>query len=123
MWQPVYKKGAADVRFGMGVPKPVTASRRETRVPMEVGVQITGHPVMPGTETTFTENVSPRGARVLSVRRWKPGDRLTIATLTGSFRAVARVAYCQLVPESGFAVGLEFLEPNGNWVVADSMAH
>ena len=110
------------MRFGMGVPKPVTASRRETRVPMEVGVQITGHPVMPGTETTFTENVSPRGARVLSVRRWKPGDRLTIATLTGSFRAVARVAYCQLVPESGFAVGLEFLEPNGHWVVADSMA-
>jgi hypothetical protein len=89
---------------------------------MEVGVQITGHPALPGTETTFTENVSSRGARVLSARRWKIGDRLTIATLTGSFRAVARVAYCQLVPETGFAVGLEFLEPKGNWVVADSMA-
>lgn len=110
------------MRFGMGVPKSVVAPRREARVPMEVGVQITGHPALPGTETTFTENVSPRGARVLSVRRWKPGDRLTIATLTGSFRAVARVAYCQLVPESGFAVGLEFLEPSGNWVVADSFA-
>jgi hypothetical protein len=90
---------------------------------MEVGVQITGHPALPGTETTFTENVSPRGARVLSTRRWNPGDRLTIATMTGSFRAIARVAYCQLVPESGFAVGLEFLEPKGNWVVADSLAH
>jgi hypothetical protein len=110
------------MRLGTGIPKVGTAPRRETRVPMEVGVQITGHPVMPGTETTFTENVSPRGARVLSVRRWKPGDRLTIATLTGSFRSVARVAYCQLVPESGFAVGLEFLEQNGKWVVADSLA-
>ncbi|MGA7854951.1 MAG: hypothetical protein WCA15_16620 [Candidatus Acidiferrales bacterium] len=90
---------------------------------MEVGVQITGHPALPGTETTFTENVSPRGARVLSTRRWKPDDRLTIATMTGSFKAIARVAYCQLVPESGFAVGLEFLEPNGKWVVADSLAH
>jgi hypothetical protein len=106
--------------FGMGVPKTFNASRRETRTPMEVGVQITGHPGMPGTETTFTENVSPKGARVLSVRRWKQNDRLTIATPTGSFRALARVAYCQLVPEEGFAVGLEFLEPNGNWVVADS---
>lgn len=106
--------------FGMGVPKTFTAPRRETRVPMEVGVQISGNPALPGTETTFTENVSPRGARVLSVRRWKQNDRLTIATLTGSFRALARVAYCQLVPEEGFAVGLEFIEPNGNWVVADS---
>ncbi|MFY9804728.1 MAG: hypothetical protein WA211_12250 [Candidatus Acidiferrales bacterium] len=106
----------------MGIPKVSTAPRRETRVPMEVGVQISGHPALPGTESTFTENVSPRGARVLSVRRWKPGDRLTIATLTGSFRAIARVAYCQLVPESGFAVGLEFVEPKGNWVVADSFS-
>ncbi|MGA9145624.1 MAG: hypothetical protein WB007_17875 [Candidatus Acidiferrales bacterium] len=106
--------------FGMGVPKTFSAPRRETRVPMEVGVHITGHPALPGTETTFTENVSPRGARVLSVRRWKQNDQLTIATVTGSFCALARVAYCQLVPEEGFAVGLEFIEPNGQWVVAES---
>ena len=106
--------------FGMGGPKTFNASRRETRTPMEVGVHIVGHPEIPGMEATFTENVSPRGARVLSVRRWKQNDRLTIATSTGSFRALARVAYCQLVPQEGFAVGLEFLEPNGKWVVADS---
>ena len=90
---------------------------------MEVGVHITGHPALPGTETTFTENVSTRGARVLSMRRWNIGDRLTISTLTGSFRAIARVAYCQNKPESGFAVGLEFVEPSGNWVVADALAN
>jgi hypothetical protein len=109
------------MRFGMGVPKDMVAPRREPRIPMEVGVHITGHPALPGTETTFTENVSPRGARVLSVRRWKTDDRLTITTLTGSFRSLARVAYCQMVPETGFAVGLEFIEPNGKWVVADSI--
>lgn len=102
--------------FGIGVSKS-TAPRCEMRVPMEVGVQITGHRALPGTETTFTENVSSRGARVLSTRRWKRNDQLTIATLTGSFRAVARVAYCQSVPERGFAVGLEFLSPRGSWVV------
>jgi hypothetical protein len=90
---------------------------------MEVGVHITGHPALPGTETTFTENVSARGARVLSVRRWKTDDRLTLTTLTGTFRSLARVAYCQLVPETGFAVGLEFIEPDGKWVVADSHAN
>ena len=108
------------MRFGMGVPKGVIAPRREARIPIEVGVQISGHLIEPGTETTFTENVSPRGARVLSTRRWQQNDRLTISTLSGSFRSLARVAYCQMVPDSGFAVGLEFLERSGNWVVADS---
>src|ERR1700754_3811794 len=108
--------------FGMGVPKTFAPSRRETRTPMEVGVPIVGHPEIPGSEATFTENVSPRGARVLSVRRWKQNDRLTIATLTGSFSSLARVAYCQLVAQEGFAVGLEFLEPNGRWVIADPVA-
>ena len=63
------------MRFGMGVPKNFVGPRRETRIPMEVGVHITGHPALPGTETTFTENVSPHGARVLSTRRWNAGDR------------------------------------------------
>jgi hypothetical protein len=108
--------------FGLGDPKSFAAPRRETRVPMEVGVQIAGHESLPGTEATFTENVSPRGARVLSIRRWNINDRLTISTLTGSFRASARVAYCELVPNDGFAVGVEFLDPNGKWVVADSAA-
>ena len=103
------------MRFGMRGPKLAAGPRRETRIPMEVGVQIS--------ESTFTENVSSRGARVLSTRRWKTGDQLTIATLTGSFRAMARVAYCQLVPKAGFAVGLEFLEPSGQWVVADGFAN
>ena len=90
---------------------------------MEVGVQITGHLALPGTETTFTENVSARGARVLSTRRWKIDDQLTIATVTGSFRSIARVAYCEHIPQTGFAVGLEFLKPCGRWVVADPPPH
>ena len=85
---------------------------------MEVGVRLSGYGSLPGTESTFTENVSSRGARVLSSRRWKVNDRLTIATLTGSFRSVARVAYCVPEQQAGFAVGVEFVDPTGNWVVA-----
>lgn len=92
--------------------------RVETRIPMEVGVQISGHVHLPGVETTFTENVSSRGARVLSVRRWSLNDQLWISTLTGGFKSLARVAYCESVRGAGFAVGLEFLEPDGNWVVS-----
>ena len=103
--------------LGMGVPKSFIAVRSEKRVPMEVGVRITGHEAIPGTETTFTQNVSPNGARVLSTRPWKTNDRMVISTMTGSFRAMARVAYCTVTAESNFAVGVEFIEPKGRWVV------
>jgi hypothetical protein len=107
--------------LGMGVPKTFIAVRSEKRVPMEVGVRISGHSALPGTETTFTENVSPRGARVLSTRPWKINDKMVISTMTGSFRSTARVAYCAMTPDSQFAVGLEFIEPNGKWVVDQAL--
>jgi len=84
---------------------------------MEVGVHISGHGALPGTETTFTENISSRGARVLSTRRWKINDRMMVTAFAGSFQSVARVAYCHTVPQAGFAVGLEFVEPSGGWIV------
>lgn len=104
--------------LGIRAPRNFATPRREQRIPMEIGVHITGHVTLPGTETTFTENVSARGARVLTARRWRMNDRLTIATPSGSFRAIARVAYCQPVSGAGFAVGLELLEPTGTWVLA-----
>jgi PilZ domain len=92
--------------------------RRETRVPMEVGVKISGNTFMPGQEATFTENVSSRGARVRSVRRWRIGESISVASLAGNFRSLARVAYCEPARGNGFAVGIEFLELEGQWVIA-----
>jgi len=105
--------------LGIGGPKSYNAVRREVRIPMEVGVHIGGHGSFPGTETTFTENVSARGARVLSNRRWKINDRIEVTTFGGGFHAVARVAYCHTVPHAGYAVGVEFVEPSAGWVVGD----
>jgi hypothetical protein len=84
---------------------------------MEIAVLLDGHRQMPGTESTFTENVSARGARVVSTRRWEQGERLTFVSRTGEFRSSARVAYCQPLQGDGFAIGVEFLEPKGRWVV------
>ncbi len=94
----------------------IGVDRPEKRIPMAIAVHISGHERAPGTETTFTENVSSRGARVTSTRRWRPNEMLEIASLPGDFRAKARVAYCQAQSE-GFVIGLEFLEPSGRWVV------
>ena len=94
--------------------------RKEARLPMAVGVHIAGHQKMPGVETTFTQNVSSHGARVLSVRRWSTGDSIEITTLTGAFRSLARVAYCETEPSAGFVIGIEFLDPRGSWITSSS---
>ncbi len=98
--------------------KTYDVSRVENRVPMALAVRISGHAAMPGVETTFTENVSSRGARVLSVRRWRPDERLRFSTITGSFQSLARVVWCRPGRSEGFTMGLEFLEPSGEWVVS-----
>ena len=91
--------------------------RAHKRIPMEIPVVLDGHHRQPGTEMTFTENVSARGARVVSTRNWVKGERLTLVLRTGKFRSSARVAYCQPLHGEGYAIGLEFLEPKGRWVV------
>jgi len=91
--------------------------RAERRIPMEIPVVLDGHEGSRGTESTFTENVSARGARVVSSRRWQKGEPLTFASRTGEFRSLARVAYCQPLHGDGYAVGVEFLDPAGRWVV------
>ena len=94
--------------------------RAERRIPMEIGVYLEGNRQMPGAEATFTENLSQRGARVVSSRRWEPNDQLNFISRSGEFRSSARVAYCQPMQGDGFAVGVEFLEPRGRWVVQNA---
>ncbi len=91
--------------------------RRESRIQMEIPVVLEGHRQLPGVEATFTENVSAKGARVVSTRRWDKDARLVLASRTGEFRSAARVAYCQPIHGEGYAIGVEFLEPHGRWVV------
>jgi hypothetical protein len=98
------------------MPNTYAVHRIEERIPMTVAVHLSGIRSAPDVETTFTENVSSRGARVPSAHRWQPNERLKIESVPGDFKAVARVAYCRTHRE-GFVIGLEFLEPTGRWVV------
>lgn len=97
-------------------------TRAEKRIPMAVAVRIAGHAALPGVETTFTEDVCSSGAKVYSARRWKKDERLQFATLAGNFQSVARVAWCLPAQEIGFAIGLQFEQPSGSWVVAPAAA-
>jgi hypothetical protein len=97
-----------------------TVERIERRVPMALSVSLAGHASLPGVESTFTENVSSRGARVMTVRRWRANDRVEFISHPGEFRARARVAYCHTLSGDGYAIGLEFLEQAGHWVISES---
>src|SRR5260370_35595341 len=84
--------------------------RTERRIPMEVPVTLDGHAQLPGNEATFTENVSLRGARVMTIRRWEKDDRLTIAAHAVEFRSTARVAYCKSLQDQGYGMAVESLD-------------
>ena len=60
-------------------------------------------------ECASTENISAYGARVRTVRRWEPDTRVLVKSPLGELRCEARVVYCQTLPDTTFAVGLEFL--------------
>ena len=94
--------------------------RTENRIPMEIGCHLEGNRQVPGAESTFTENVSSNGARVVSVRRWELDDRLVFTARNGEFRSSARVAYCQPLQGDGFAIGVEFLDAKGRWIVKNA---
>jgi hypothetical protein len=59
-------------------------------------------------EQTVTENVSPHGCRVLTKRKWLPGERPLVTLQTGEFPQYAQVIYCDARPNGGFCVGIEF---------------
>ena len=53
--------------------------RMEARIPTRVGLELSA-PVEPLIyESTFTENVSYHGARVVTKRRWSPNDSVLVA--------------------------------------------
>ena len=59
-------------------------------------------------ERTTTENVCSLGIRVLTEHARQLDERLMIRSLKGNLRRLARVVYCQRLPDGHFAVGLQF---------------
>jgi len=67
------------------------------------------------TERTTTENVCSLGVRVLTRAAKQQDERLMINSLAGDLRALARVVYCQRLPDGRFGVGLHFNAQDVNW--------
>ncbi|MHB8503047.1 MAG: PilZ domain-containing protein [Candidatus Acidiferrales bacterium] len=93
------------------------ARRLEDRALVHVTVDLSGLDVHTTAQQGITENVSPRGARVVTSKPWQPNDHVTVRSLLGSLRSRARVVYCQPLTKDSFAIGLELFVSVGEWTL------
>jgi hypothetical protein len=85
-----------------------------------VAVMLTSQDRVSRTELTLTENISGRGARVVTKKLWSVNDSLVIKSLEGDLQSEARVIYSRPIRESVYAIGLELIAPVGNWRIKSS---
>lgn len=89
--------------------------RTEKRNTVAVAVMLASEDPKFPTELALTENISSRGARVVTKGLWRANDSLVIKSLEGDLYSEARVIYRQPMHENVYAVGLELIEPRGSW--------
>jgi hypothetical protein len=82
--------------------------RLEKRAAVKVPVRLLPAENALVAETATTLNISRYGARLLTRRRWRPGEQVDLISMSGEFRRQARVVYCNLLTDGQFCVGLEF---------------
>jgi hypothetical protein len=100
---------------------PAGSGRLEKRVRLAVPVEISSPHNPAASERTTTENVCSLGIRILTRRARDMNDRLMISSLVGDLRTLARVVYCQRLPDGCFGVGLQFQGVAVSWP-KDSLA-
>lgn len=91
------------------------SGRLEKRIRLAVSVEITSLQYTRANERTTTENVCSLGIRILTQQARELNERLMIKSLLGDLRTLARVVYCQRLPDGRFGVGLQFQEVAVNW--------
>src|SRR5258708_24733149 len=78
-----------------------------------VAVMLTSRDRVSRTELTLTENISGRGARVVTKTLWSANDSLVIKSLEGDLQSEARVIYRQPVRENVYGYRPEVNRTNG----------
>jgi len=95
----------------------------EKRLPIIVVVHLV-HVVaagVEGMERTYTDNVSPIGARVFSKRPWRPGDLIWITSLNEE-AVLGEVVYCERLANNRYSFGVEFGSGPITWSVLQRYA-
>jgi hypothetical protein len=93
------------------------SGRMEKRIPIAIVVRLTSAQDQPAgePELTYTDNVSAHGARVLSNRSWQIGDVAQVTSLKDEITISGKVAYCQMLPDKRYFIGLNFKDRRVTW--------
>src|SRR6267154_5002616 len=94
---------------------PKRRKRGERRDSAAVVVMLSGQNGLSAPEWGSTDNVSARGARILTTRSWRPNDRMLIRSVEGSLQSRGRVVYSERLRDSLFAVGIKLVAVKGEW--------
>ena len=97
------------------------SGRLEKRTRLAVPLQISSLLGSTAIERTTTENVCSFGMRVLTQKAKELNERLMISSLVGDLLALARVVYCQRLPDGRFGIGIQFQGQSVRWT-AGSLA-
>jgi hypothetical protein len=92
-----------------------TNARFETRVFLTLPFLMRGGLDSSLMDLALTENVSLRGARLISKVSRKPGELCELASLSGDFCVVAHVVYCERLATRSYRIGLELQDSRRNW--------
>ena len=97
---------------------PVRSGRLEKRIALSLPVEISNLYDPSRTERSTTENVCSLGMRLLTQKARELNERLMISSMVGNMRALARVIYCERLPDGRFGVGIQFQgRESVNWEV------
>jgi hypothetical protein len=97
---------------------PWFSGRMQKRLPIIVVVRLTDCPPE-GTnseERTYTDNISPLGARIFSKHAWQPGDAVWVTPLNED-SVCGQVIYCHSLPDNRYGIGVKFQGRPVTWSI------
>jgi hypothetical protein len=91
------------------------SGRYEKRTPRAVPVDVLRLDESRLNMRTVTENVSPRGVRIVTDWNCAPGKHVLLTAREEGVKSLARVVYCQPLESTKFAVGLQLVVRVEEW--------
>ena len=93
----------------------VPSGRYEKRTARAVTVELLRLDESQPNKRAVTENVSPRGARVVTDWNFAPAKHLVVSAPKEGVKSLARVVYCQRMESAKFALGLQLVVRVEEW--------
>jgi hypothetical protein len=108
-------KALTESKSYMHVSMHAPTGRYEKRTPRAVPVDLLHLDESQLNVRTVTENVSPRGVRIVTDWNCAPGKRVLLTAPEEGVKSLARVVYCHPLESTKFAVGLQLVVRVEEW--------